>query len=120
MLLDRERVSDRMAAIAARVDPPPDRVWLEGMFLSHALVASQRARRGELASARWMLAHAMRFLVQLLGGGPDNLDPLRRFDHHHVEQSMRLGPAAAARALLDLYERECGGGRAVEGVRRGI
>jgi hypothetical protein len=121
VLLDRERVSDRMAAIAARLDPPPDRLWLDGMFLSHVLVASQRARRGELASARWMLAHAMCFLVQLLGGGPDNLDPLRRFDHHELEQSMRLGPAAAAKVLLDLYERECrGDGRAVGAVRRGM
>ncbi|HEX6100944.1 MAG TPA: hypothetical protein VF432_31795 [Thermoanaerobaculia bacterium] len=109
VLLDRERIEDRMAAIAARVDAPPDRAWLEGMFLSHVLVGSQRAQRGELASARWMLAHAMRFLVQLLGGGPDNLDPLRRFDHHDLEQAMRLGPASAAKALLELYERECGG-----------
>lgn len=120
VLLDRERIEDRMAAIAARTEAAPDRRWLEGMFLSHALVASQRARRGELASARWMLAHAMRFLVQLLGGGPDNLDALRRFDHHDLEQSMRLGPASAAQALLDLYERECGGDpRAIAAVRNG-
>lgn len=118
VLLDRERIGERMAAIAARVDAPPDRQWLEGMFLSHVLVASQRARRGEPASARWMLAHAMRFLVQLLGGGPDNLDPLRRFEHHDLEQAMRLGPASAAEALLGLYERECGGdARAVRAVR---
>lgn len=121
VLLDRERIADRMAAIAARVDAPPDRNWLEGMFLSHVLVASQRARRGELASSRWMLSHAMRFLVQLLGGGPDNLDPLRRFDHHDLEQSMRLDPASAAKALLELYERECGGDeRAITAVRNGM
>lgn len=118
VLLDRERIEERMAAIAARVNAQPDRPWLEGMFLSHVLVASQRARRGELASARWMLAHAMRFLVQLLGGGPDNLDPLRRFDHHDLEQAMRLGPASAAKAFLELYARECGGeARAIAAVR---
>ena len=118
VLLDRERIEERMAAIAARVDAPPDRKWLEGMFLSHILVASQRARRGELASARWMLAHAMRFLVQLLGGRPDNLDPLRRFSHESVEAAMRLDAASAANALLELYERECDGdARAVAAVR---
>jgi hypothetical protein len=85
------------------------------------LVASARARRGELPSARWMLAHAMRFLVQILGGGNDNLDPLRRFDHYDLEQAMRLGPASAARALLDLYEREADGdSRAIAAVRNAI
>jgi hypothetical protein len=119
VLLDRERIEERMAAITARVDAPPDQAWLDGMFLSHVLVASQRARRGELASARWMLAHAMRFLVQLLGGGPDNLDPLRRFAHEGVENAMRLEPADGAKALLAVYERECGGdGRAIEALGR--
>lgn len=118
VLLDRGEIERRMAAIAARVDAAPDRKYLEGMFLSHVLVASQRARRGELASARWMLTHAMRFLVQLLGGGPDNLDPLRRFEHHALEQAMRLGPSSAATALLELYEAECGGDeRAIHAVR---
>jgi hypothetical protein len=118
VLLDREHIAGRMAAIAARIEPPPDRNWLEGMFLSHVLVASQRARRGELASSRWMLAHAMRFLAQLLGGGPDNLDPLRRFSHDGLEAAMQLDPASTAKALLDLYERQCGGNdRAINAVR---
>jgi hypothetical protein len=117
VLLDRERIEERMAAI---VVPPPvhDPAWLHGMFLSNILVVSQRAQRGELASARWMLAQAMRHLVTLLGGGDDSLDPLRRFDHYALEQAMRLGPASAARALLDLYERECHGDpRAIAAVR---
>jgi len=118
VLLDREHIEERMAALAARVEAPPDRAWLEGMFLAHVLVASRRARRGELASARWMLAHAMRFLVQLLGGGPDNLDPLRRFTHEGIESAMRNDPESAARALLDVFERECGGdARAIGAVR---
>jgi hypothetical protein len=117
VLLDRERIEERMAAIV--VTPGShDPVWLHGMFLSNLLVASQRAQRGELASARWMLAHAMRHLVTLLGGGNDSLDPLRRFDHYALEQAMRLGPASAARALLDVYERECNGEpRAIAAVR---
>jgi hypothetical protein len=118
VLLDRERVEERMAAVAAVVTPPPDRAWLHGMFLGNLLVAATRAQRGELASARWMLAHALRHLATILGGGSDNLDPLRRFDHYAIEQAMRLGPASAARALLDIYEREGGGeGRAVRAVR---
>jgi hypothetical protein len=117
VLLDRERIEERMAVIVlpAEVHDPS---WLHGMFLSNLLVTSQRAQRGELASARWMLAHAMRHLVTLLGGGDDSLDPLRRFDHYALEQAMRLGPASAARALLEVYERECDGDpRAIAAVR---
>lgn len=118
VLLDRERIEERMAELATVRDAPPGREWLHGMFLSHVLVASARARRGELPSARWMLAHAMRFLVQLLGGGKDVLDPLRRFDHYALEQAMRLGPASAARDLLAIYEKECDGDpRAIDAVR---
>jgi hypothetical protein len=106
-----------MAAIATPPEPP-GAAWLHGMFLSNLLVAAQRAQRGEWASARWMLAHAMRHLVTLLGGGNDNLDPLRRFEHYQLEQAMRLGPASAARELLAVYERECGGdARATAAVR---
>jgi lincosamide nucleotidyltransferase B/F len=120
VLLDRERIAERMAAIATP-PAPPDRTWLHGMFLSNVLVASQRGQRGELPSSRWMLAHAMRHLVTLLGGGSDNLDPLRRFDHYALEQAMRLGPVSAARSLLDLYERECDGdARAIAAVRAAL
>ena len=121
VLLDRERIEERMAAIAVARDAPPSSEWLHGMFLSHILVAAGRARRGEVLSARWMLAHAMRFLAQLLGGGPDDLDPLRRLDHHAMEQAMRLGPASAARELLEIYEHECDGDpRAIAAVRAAI
>jgi hypothetical protein len=118
VLLDRERIEERMAEVAAIPAKKPSRDWLHGMFLSNLLVAAQRAQRGELQSARWMLAHALRHLVTLLGGGPDDLDPLRRFDHYAIEQAMRLGPAAAARELLTVYETEAGGdARAVAAVR---
>ncbi len=117
VLLDRERIAERMAAIATPPEPP-GAAWLHGMFLSNLLVAAQRAQRGEWASARWMLAHAMRHLVTLLGGGNDNLDPLRRFEHYQLEQAMRLGPVSAARELLAVYEKECRGDeRAVRAVR---
>ncbi|HEX9985364.1 MAG TPA: hypothetical protein VGF69_19060 [Thermoanaerobaculia bacterium] len=121
VLLDRERIEARMREIAAISDPPPGREWLHGMFLANLLVAAGRAQRGELASARFMLAHAMRHLVQILGGGNDTLDPLRRFDHHALEQAMRLGPASAARELLKLYEEVDGADpRAVEAVRQAM
>jgi hypothetical protein len=112
VLLDRERIEERMAEIAKVRDAPPDRAWLHGMFLSHVLVGGTRARRGEIVSSRWMLDHAMRFLVQLLGGGPDDLDPLRRFHHAALEQ------ATSAEELLAIYERECDGDpRAISAVR---
>ncbi len=121
VLLDRERIEERMAELAARTIAPPDARWLHGMFLSHILVASGRAKRGELASARWMLAHALRFLVQLLGGGNDTLDPLRRFDHHAIEQAMRLGPLSASQALLEIYAQEAAGdARAIAAVRTAL
>jgi hypothetical protein len=91
------------------------------MFLSHCLVAAQRAQRGETFSARWMLLHATRFLVQLLGGGPDSLDPLRRFHHDALDRAMRLEPLEAVHAMLSICENECGiDARAVDAVRYGI
>lgn len=112
VLLDREHIEERMADVARRRDAPPSREWLHGMFLAHVLVAAAREQRGEILSARWLLAHAMRFLAQILGGGNDDLDPLRRFPHADLER------ATSAGALLDLYEREGGGdARAIRAVR---
>jgi hypothetical protein len=119
VLFDREKIEDRMAEIARVRDGSPDRDWLSGTFLSNVLVAVSRARRGEAFSARWMLTHAMRHLVALLGGGPDDLDPLRRFDHPALQQAIHLEPVDAAREMLAIYENECGGDpRAVAAVRR--
>ncbi|HEX7155431.1 MAG TPA: hypothetical protein VF618_28455 [Thermoanaerobaculia bacterium] len=119
VLLDRERVEERMRELVSIPPDVPGREWLHGMFLSNLLVASARAQRGELPSARFMLAHAMRHLVTLLGGGNDTLDPLRRFHHHDLEQAMRLGPASAARELLSIYEKVDGADpRAVAAVRK--
>ena len=109
VLLDRERIEQRMAAIATKRDPSPARPWLTGMFLANLSVAAARARRGETLSARWMLMHAMRHLVLLLGGGPDDLDALRRFHHDGVESAMQQDVLTAARELLGIYEREVGG-----------
>lgn len=108
VLLDRERIEQRLAALASSSATPPDAQYLRGMFLSHVLVAAMRARRGESLSARWMLTHAMRFLVQALGGGPDNLDPLRRFDGVEIERAMQQDVLSASRALLELWVRRFG------------
>lgn len=118
VLLDRERIEERMASLAAIASPPADATFLRGMFLSHILVAATRAQRGELLSARFMLTHAMRFLVQLLGGGPDNLDPLRRFDGPHIDRAMQHDVPSAARALLMIYVERFGDDDATATVRR--
>ncbi|HEY0141935.1 MAG TPA: hypothetical protein VGF48_13635 [Thermoanaerobaculia bacterium] len=122
VLLDRERIEERMAGLAALPSPSVDREYLRGMFLSHILVAATRAQRGELLSARFMLTHAMRFLVQLVGGGPDNLDPLRRFSHFNkgeeIERAMQQEITAAARALLMIYVARFGDDTATATVRR--
>jgi hypothetical protein len=120
VLFDRERVGERMAEIAARRDPLPDRSWLEGMFLSNLLVAVSRAQRGEVFSAQWMLAHATRHLVTLLGGGPDDLDPQRRFEHEALQRALSHAPADAARAMLAIWEHHGGNARAIAAVRSGI
>jgi len=118
VLFDRERIEERMAKIAQARDASPDRDWSSGMFLSNVLVAVSRARRGEPFSARSTLDHAMRHLVALLGGGPDDLDPLRRFDHPALEHALHMDPVAAAREMLAIYENECGGdASAVAAVR---
>jgi hypothetical protein len=104
VLIDRERIAERMAAVAdASVSAPPDRSWVAGMFLSNVLVAGNRAARGELASARWMLTHAMRFLVVLCGGGPDGLDPLRRIDPANLERALTQDVRRGCVTLLDRY-----------------
>ena len=117
VLLDRERIEERMASLAAVPSPPPDRGFLRGMFLSHLLVAATRAQRGELLSARFLLTHAMRVLVQLMGGGPDDLDPLRRFDAPDIERAMQHDVLSAARALLMIYEGRFGEDAATATVR---
>jgi hypothetical protein len=114
VLLDRERMEERMAEVAKRRDAPPSRDWLHGMFLAHVLVAAAREQRGEHLSSRWMLAHAVRFLAQILGGGPDDLDPLRRFHHHGLEH------ATSARDLLAISEREGGDARAIGAIRAAL
>lgn len=108
VLLDRERIGERMAAVASRPAPHTDDAWLIGQMLANLLVASMRAHRGETMSARAMLASAVRHFAALVGGD-DNLDPLRRFEVSHpdlasrIEQAMRLDAAASAHALLEIF-----------------
>ena len=118
VLFDRERIEERMAELARVHDEPPSREWTSGMFLSNLLVAVSRERRGEGFSARSMLDQALRHLVVLLGGGPDDLDPLRRFEHAALRRALNMDLVSAARAMLEIYETECGGdARAVAAVR---
>lgn len=118
VLLDRERIEERISHLAQRIDAAPDVTWLRGSFLGNLLVAIQRAQRGELLSARWMLTHAMRHLVALIGGGDDNLDPLRRVPRPDIEEAMQQDVVDAARALLAIFEKEANGDpRAISALR---
>jgi hypothetical protein len=112
VLVDRGGVE---AAIAALRHEPAGDDWLFGMFVTGALVAYGRARRGELLSASFFVVQTLRHLTSLLGGDApilDEHDTLRRFERAHPELGLELAsivqrPAAlAAVALLDVGERE--------------
>jgi hypothetical protein len=118
VLLDRERIGERLERIAvdtARASLPSDD-WLVGQFLTNLLVGVGRHRRGERLSGRQLVASsALGHLVVLLAkhaGAPaaalDSLDPLRRFESAFPDLGRRLGTAlrqetpAMARDLFDL------------------
>jgi hypothetical protein len=111
VLLDRGGVEERVAAL--HTEPHGDE-WLFGMFVTGALVAYGRARRGELLSASFFVVQTLRHLTALVGDAPilDDLDPLRRFERAYPELGselasiVRRSPAVAAVALLDVGERE--------------
>ena len=120
VLLDRERIGERLERIAsetrARAAPPSDD-WLVGQFLTNLLVGVGRHRRGERLSGRHLVSSgALGHLVTLLDRHADptaaavldSLDPLRRFETAFPDLGRRLNTAleretpAAARELLDL------------------
>jgi hypothetical protein len=106
VLFDHADVAERLTAIAARPSAGDDRREF-GMFLSGILVGGGRARRGEELSGAWLVkGQSVRALAALLGGGGDDLDPLRRLRHPELEALMRAGTVDAALGLLDLAERE--------------
>lgn len=90
------------------------------LVLTQLLIGVGRARRGETLSAGQSIrAEATSYLLAVLGRRLpgayltlDSLDPRRRFDTVHpalaaeIASALRLAPEPAARALLDIAERE--------------
>jgi hypothetical protein len=123
VLLDRERIAERLAAVAKTTvdERRPDERWLSGQFLTNVLVAVLRARRGETTSSRWMLASAVRHLAQLVamkllpqrGATLDTLDPLRRFESAYpsiaaeIEAAARCGIIEGAARLVSVFDSNC-------------
>ena len=123
VLFDRERISERMGAVAKTTadERRPDEQWLSGQFLTNVLVAVLRARRGETTSSRWMLASAVRHLAQLVamkllpqrGAILDRLDPLRRFESAYpaiaaeIEAAARCGIIEGAARLVSVFDTNC-------------
>lgn len=119
VLLDHERIGERMAAVSkvTAAQPAAEERWLVGQFLTNLLVAALRARRGEVISGRSMLASAVRQFAQLVpvrqkperAAALDNLDPLRRFERAYpqmaseLETASRCGVLEAAARLIALY-----------------
>jgi hypothetical protein len=127
VLLDRERVGERLARVAgetaSRAIMPSDE-WLVGQFLTNLLVGVGRHRRGERLSGRQLVAtSALTHLVELLGKHADSaekarldsLDPLRRFEAVFPALGRRLDAAVGldtlemARALLEIAREELPG-----------
>lgn len=135
VLLDRERIGERLAAVRAetgrqaRAEAPGDE-WLAGQFLADLLVAAGRSRRGERLAGRQRLSAAVGYLLRLLGrhlapsepAALDDLDPARRFERAFPPLAAEIDAALgrevpeAARALLALAARTLGPRFPPEGV----
>ena len=119
VVLDRERIAERMATDVAplpRIPAPVDPLSEFRLFLVNVLLASGRARRGELLTAgQGLRTHAVRHLlnavrVVLEGDRPERLDSLdswRRFETVYPEAGRIINDALSlpvencGRALLD-------------------
>ena len=133
VLLDRERIGERLERVAAdtaRASGASDD-WLVGQFLTSLLVGVGRHRRGERLSGRQLVASgALGHLVTLLARhagttaatGRDSLDPFRRFEAAFPDLGRRLNAAveretpAAAGELLEIALAELPGRIPAEAV----
>lgn len=140
VLFDRGGVGERIQDVAASPREPRDDVFLFAKTVAPALVAAGRARRGETLSAAFLVTWATTYLARLLSRTVetenasllDGFDSLRRFERAYPELGaelgaiVRLGPADAGPALLEVLEREVRPRRpdlpwgALEAVRRRI
>jgi hypothetical protein len=120
VLLDRGGVEECVEHVAANPRTPRDDLFLFGKVVTAALVAAGRGRRGETLSAAFLVTWATTFLNRLLirtlptanASLLDSFDSLRRFELAYPELAaelaaiVRLDPADAGPALLDVLERE--------------
>jgi len=120
VLLDRGGVAERIERVAANPRPPRDDLFLFGKTLAAALVATGRGRRGETLSAAFLVTWATTYLTRLLiktvpspeASILDGFDSLRRFERAYPKLGaelaaiVRLAPADAGAALLDVLDRE--------------
>jgi hypothetical protein len=121
VVLDRGGVTELVDGMIARTtaagEQDADDIQL---FLSHLLIGTGRARRGELLAANLSIrGHAMRHLLPVWrhrvepqdATASDSLEPNRRFELAYPWSSMELAdalahdPEFAARELLDVAER---------------
>jgi len=122
VLLDRGGVEETCARVRDEPRAQRDDDHLFGMFLSAALVAIGRGRRGEVLSAAFFVTWGLTYLTRLLarvlpaenGSLLDEFDSLRRFERAYPElgkelaAAARLAPQEAALRLLELVKRELG------------
>ncbi|HYQ80041.1 MAG TPA: hypothetical protein VEP68_01000 [Anaeromyxobacteraceae bacterium] len=127
VLLDRERIGERMAEVRAETGrqggaEAPGDDWLAGQLLADLLVGAGRARRGERLAGRQRLAAAAGHLMRLAArhlvpaepGALDDLDPARRFERAfpdlaaEIEAALRREVPEAARALFQVASRALG------------
>jgi hypothetical protein len=119
VLLDRERIEERMRAVeeatrhlTQQQQAPAGKLAVE--CLSNLLVAGLRARRGERISARLFLGHAVTRLAGVLAATSpqsaalDSLDPSRRLESAFPDEAaaitsaLRMSEEEAVIALLAL------------------
>lgn len=146
VLLDRERIEERMAALAVEsargsAEARADDRYLVGQLLTALLVGVGRDARGErLAGQQLLRGAAVQHLLALLSkhapaeraAALDDLDPLRRFETAYprlgaeIHRALEAPPARGALLLLRVAEREMkavlpeDAARAIEIVRRRI
>lgn len=117
VLLDRERIGERMDAIATRSRSASDDE-LAALFAANVITGVNRSLRGERLSGERALDGALDHLIRLIErhhpasrGLDDDLDPVRRFETRYPDLAARIHEARslpalqAANVLVDIAER---------------